>query len=277
MKKRFLFTIASVTILITGFVSCTNNDFEECVEKIPNAKSTITRTTCRMTAEEAQAKLDELNKKYNCDFIFTDSISAKNCDNFYFAVLENVMRKNAGLEPLSIEMSNMQESCNYIDDHSVDEIDVASTRSYVEDSAEPIVKRSGSYKSLETLEANDFSRFTSAFNRYNYSISYTYEYGPYSSLDFLGFENQTVYHTNNMPEEYQNWFDCEVEELAKKFVVTYVDSSLNLETPISYNNNYPDDQQQVSFGYSYKFKIGNTTFLAVSANNSRVISTKMLD
>ena len=80
-----------------------------------------------------------------------------------------------------------------------------------------------------------------------------------------------------MPEEYKHWFDYEVEELAKKYVVTYVDSSLNLETPISYNNNYPDDQQQVSFGYSYKFMIGNTTFLAVSANNSRVISTKMLD
>lgn len=262
MKKRLFFYVAGIVALIAGAISCTNNDFEE---SIPQEQPQRTRAVRTMTADEVQARLDELNEKYNSNFIIVSDISSEEYDDFYFTALENVMRRNAGLEPLYIEEANTY-------DYSIDEVAVASTGRSLENDAvaDPNEIYYGSATSYEGLQADQYTGFISEFNIYSYSISYNFQYGRNSVLTFSGFGNQTVYTIDNMPKNGVNEFLLpeDVANIAKNYGITYIDQSLRLETGISYDPDEPENLERVKFGYSYQFTISNKTFEAVSSNNS---------
>ena len=67
MKKKHYFTFACVMALMSGFVSCTNEDFEDCMSVAEMQKSAKTRSVGGMTKEEVLARLDELGEKYGID------------------------------------------------------------------------------------------------------------------------------------------------------------------------------------------------------------------
>ena len=66
MKKKHFFTFACVMSLMAGFVSCTNEDFEDCMSVADMQKSAMTRSIGEeITIEEVKARMAELNNRYN--------------------------------------------------------------------------------------------------------------------------------------------------------------------------------------------------------------------
>ncbi len=65
MKKKYFFTSACVMALMSGFVSCTNEDFEDSMPVAEMQRSAITRSIGdEITIEEVKARMAELNNRY---------------------------------------------------------------------------------------------------------------------------------------------------------------------------------------------------------------------
>ena len=62
MKKKHFFTFACVMALMSGFVSCTNEDFEDVYTQDLQQKTRAARNG--MTKEDVLARLDEIGEKY---------------------------------------------------------------------------------------------------------------------------------------------------------------------------------------------------------------------
>lgn len=262
MKKKIL-TLAAIALFMAGFTSCNNEDIDECfVENTAATKIVETRSSVPMTMEEALARLQALNEKYNCNFVMVKP--AELHDEHHFAILENVMRSLAGLEPLPIEVKPQLYKTQLMDDTSIDEINVASTVTTLENDNENVqyTARGSSY---ETVEGADYAPLGTQFYRYNYEIFYRYAYGVHSDLEFDGFENQTNYSYSNMPQNESNasLSQDEIDKIAKDYVPEYVQNSLLLGSVIYYDNNNPEDLEQVFFSYSYQFTLHGIKFIAV--------------
>ena len=263
MKKKLFFTFASVLMLLSGFVSCSNEYFEnDFVQDMPQK----TRVAKTMTKEDVQARLAELNEKYNCNFLIDSNIASEEFNDLFFTTLENVMKKRTRIDAKNEKM----------EDWLIDQISVASTSQTLD--SEVVVDHNkvytGSYTCYDSFNSHQFTEFNSRFNIYLYSISYHYEYGRNSRLYFESFNNQTVYSKSNMPktEENEALSAQAIIELGKIFDVKYVDKSLMLESNISYNSDRPTDLSNVDFGYSYMFTINEEYFEAVSTNNHRAFA-----
>lgn len=74
MKNKLLFTFASVMALMAGFVSCTNDDGNYSLNQVEPSINT-TRSVGGMTKEEVEARVDELEKKYNASILIVDTAS----------------------------------------------------------------------------------------------------------------------------------------------------------------------------------------------------------
>lgn len=105
MKKKIL-SLAAIALFMIGFTSCSNEELDKCVvENTAAMKSVETRSSVPMTTEEVQARLKALNEKYNCNFVMNKPAE---CHNEYtFAILENVMRRLAGLEPIPFNLDSL--------------------------------------------------------------------------------------------------------------------------------------------------------------------------
>ena len=65
MKKKYFFTSACVMALMSGFVSCTNEDFEDSMPVAEMQRSAITRSIGdEITIEEVKARMAKLNNRY---------------------------------------------------------------------------------------------------------------------------------------------------------------------------------------------------------------------
>ena len=275
MKKKIL-TLAAIALFMAGFTSCSNEELDKCVvENTAAMKSVETRSSAPMTTEEVQARLKALNEKYNCNFVMNKPAE---CHNEYtFAILENVMRRLAGLEPLPIEVKPQLYKTQLMDDTSIDEINVASTVTTLENDNENVqyTSRGSSY---ETVEATDYAPLGTQFYRYNYEIFYKYAYGVHSDLEFDGFENKTYYSVNNMPKNGTNEYlsQDEVDEIAKAYVPEYVPYSLLLESSIHYDNNNPYNMEEIWFAYSYQFTLRGLTFIATGNNKDGALDISII-
>lgn len=121
MKKKLLFTIASVTIFILGFVSCTNDFLEEEVPILEKSKNAATCTGTVMTEEYMQARLNELSTKYGIkiDIVYKRDLSEFSEESF--VELEQYIIR---IKSQSIENSNGDIN-KYIDDSEIDEFGIA--------------------------------------------------------------------------------------------------------------------------------------------------------
>ena len=129
MKNKHFFTFACVMALMSGFVSCTNEDFEDCMPVAEMHRSAMTRSIDdEITMEEVKARMAELNERYGVNFVINEDAPASDYDNSFFIVVENVMRRNVGLKPIDYTPQRV-ETLNLMDDISLDGVNVASTKS----------------------------------------------------------------------------------------------------------------------------------------------------
>ena len=71
MKKKLFFTFVGTLAIALGIVSCTNDDGKYS----PNQVEHTTRSVGGMTKEEVEARVDELEKKYNASILIVDTAS----------------------------------------------------------------------------------------------------------------------------------------------------------------------------------------------------------
>lgn len=130
MKREIIFTFACVMALMSGFVSCTNEDFEDCMSVAEMQKSAKTRSVGGMTKEEVLARLDELGEKYSID---VNMLYVRDYSKFTESTFDEIENRI-----ISKFYTNDAEACTIqtgilIEDNIVDEYDVASTSSVIED------------------------------------------------------------------------------------------------------------------------------------------------
>ncbi len=280
MKREIIFTFACVMALMSGFVSCTNEDFEDSMPVAEMQRSAITRSIGdEITIEEVKARMAELNERYSVNFVINEEAPASDYDNSFFIVVENVMRRNVGLEPIDCTPQGVK-TLNLMDDISLDGVNVASTKSVPKEPEggpihDPFKVYTGSETALESMSVSKFTNFISDFNIYMWSISYSFTYGARSTISYEGFENQTHYNVDNMPKNGINelLLPSQVEDIAKAYQVSYVEKSMKLEViPIKYDPNDPESLYEIDIFYSYTIKIAESFFGVLGRYNSRAES-----
>lgn len=132
MKKKLLFTFACVMALMAGFVSCTNDDFEEFAPVAEMQKSAMTRTAGGMTQEEVQARLDELGEKYgiNVKMLYVRDYSEFTESTFKKMEQNIIAYKNRAVNTNAVATQTVEN--DILDDSVIDEYEIATLSTNVE-------------------------------------------------------------------------------------------------------------------------------------------------
>ena len=291
MKKNIIYIFASVLTFSIGFISCTNNDYEESLNT-EMSNSRMTRAMYNVTYDDIQAKVDELDKKYGIgSTIINREQPISIFNDRFFLNLENMMRKELGLEPL--EKSSIKSFGTYTlwDDSSIDKIAVASTTDDKE-AGEPLapINFDGDYTLFNTgFRHEDISTSTiiSAFNRYYYDITYHIKYSSSvgnNNVTFVDFSDETNYIRANI---YDNWLiqssytntnnisNEDMEDLMNTYKLTYVENSFSYLGNILQNDeetNLNPGAESLLFDYYFDMKIGDIKIRALMNHPSGIIS-----
>lgn len=118
MKKKLFFTFACAMALMAGFVSCTNDDFEELAPVAEMQKSAMTRSASGMTKEEVQARLDEIAREYGAAVMIADNQDLSSVSEDYFEYVDNFLKNGITSNNNDIQITN---------DDCIDEVAVASS------------------------------------------------------------------------------------------------------------------------------------------------------
>ena len=118
MKKKLFFTFACAMALIAGFVSCTNDYFEELAPVAEMQKSAMTRSASGMTKEEVQARLDEIAREYGAAVMIADNQDLSSVSEDYFEYVDNFLKNGITSNNNDIQITN---------DDCIDEVAVASS------------------------------------------------------------------------------------------------------------------------------------------------------
>ena len=119
MKKKLFFTFACAMALIAGFVSCTNDDFEELAPVAEMQKSAMTRSASGMTKEEVQARLDEIAREYGAAVMIADDQDLSSVSEDYFIYVDNFLKNRLS--------ADRNDDILIMDDNCIDAIAVEST------------------------------------------------------------------------------------------------------------------------------------------------------
>ena len=132
MKKKLLFTFACVMALMAGFVSCTNDDFEEFAPVAEMQKSAMTRAVGGMTQEEVQARLDELGEKYgiNINMLYVRDYSEFKESTFEKMEQNIIAYKNRAVNTNAVTAQTVEN--DILDDSVIDEYEIATLSTNVE-------------------------------------------------------------------------------------------------------------------------------------------------
>ncbi|MBE6298020.1 MAG: hypothetical protein E7088_05990 [Bacteroidales bacterium] len=124
MKKNLFFYVVGVVALIAGAISCTNNDFEE---SIPQEQPKRTRAVRTMTADEVQARLDEIGEKYgtNINLLYVRDYSNLNEDIFKAIEQQITTGQTRTIDKMDGE--------NLVDESSLDEYGIAMLSTEIEE------------------------------------------------------------------------------------------------------------------------------------------------
>ena len=74
MKKNHFFTFVGALAIALGVASCTSDDGNYSLNQVEPSINT-TRSVDGMTKEEVEARVDELEKKYNASILIVDTAS----------------------------------------------------------------------------------------------------------------------------------------------------------------------------------------------------------
>lgn len=122
--------------LMAGFVSCTNDDFEEFASVAEMQKSAMTRSVSGMTQEEVQARLDELGEKYciNVKMLYVRDYSEFTESTFKKMEQSIIAFKDREFNATAV--SAMAVDDNLLDDSVIDEYGIATLSTNAEPSVE---------------------------------------------------------------------------------------------------------------------------------------------
>ena len=136
MKKKLFFTFACAMALMAGFVSCTNDDFEEFAPVAEMQKSAMTRSASGMTKEEVQARLDELSEKYgiNVKMLYVRDYSEFTESTFEEIEQSVITFKNREVNTDAITAHSTENTL--MDDSVIDEYEIATLSTNAEPSVE---------------------------------------------------------------------------------------------------------------------------------------------
>ena len=74
MKKNLFFASVGTLAIALCVISCTSNDENYSLDQVEPSINT-TRSVSEMTKEEVEARVDELEKKYNASILIVDTAS----------------------------------------------------------------------------------------------------------------------------------------------------------------------------------------------------------
>ena len=74
MKKNHFFTFVGALAIALGGASCTSDDENHCPDQV-EPKIKTTKSVGGMSKEEVEARVDELEKKYNASILIVDTAS----------------------------------------------------------------------------------------------------------------------------------------------------------------------------------------------------------
>lgn len=74
MKKNHFFTFVGTLVIALGVISCTSDDGNYSLNQVEPSINP-TRSVGGMTKEEVEARVDELEKKYNASILIVDTAS----------------------------------------------------------------------------------------------------------------------------------------------------------------------------------------------------------
>ena len=169
MKKKLLFTFACVMALMAGFVSCTNDDFEEFAPVAEMQKSAMTRAAGGMTQEEVQARLDELGEKYgiNIKMLYVRDYSEFTESTFEKMEQNIIAYKNRDVNANAVTAQSVENAI--MDDYIIDEYEIATLSTNAE----------ASQNYDETLNFNVEFKVPSVYSTDGNFVLY-YQYDDYS-------------------------------------------------------------------------------------------------
>ena len=275
MKKRLFFYIVGVVALIAGAISCTNNDFEE---SIPQEQPKRTRAVRTMTADEVQARLDELNEKYDANLYVNINDAQTIYDEDFFLIIENVLRKQ-DCKNLLTEYPLQEQP-----DETIDFFSVASTaqRSIQESiNSDKPKEFDGSWSETVYFPATEMRRrdgcLISPFIQHGYNIAYTFHYGQTSKLEFTGFSDCTNANIENLPNNYSHLNQDDVDELHSMYTLNYIDSSMELNSNISASVDNPTGAKDYNFAYTFMITIDNINIQVIARHHSNVYAFNVLE
>ena len=132
MKKKLLFTFACVMALMAGFVSCTNDDFDEFAPVAEMQKSAMTRSAGGMSKEEVRARLDELGEKYgiNINMLYVRDYSEFKESSFEKMEQNIIAYKNRAVNTNAVTAQTVEN--DILDDSVIDEYEIATLSTNVE-------------------------------------------------------------------------------------------------------------------------------------------------
>ena len=162
MKKKLLFTFACVMALMAGFVSCTNDDFEEFAPVAEMQKSAMTRAVGGMTQEEVQTRLDELGEKYgiNINMLYVRDYSEFTESTFEKMEQNIIAYKNSAVNTNAVTAQTVEN--DILDDSVIDEYEIATLSTNVE--------TVGDYDFTLDFSVEYYSSFV---NRYRWGLNFT--------------------------------------------------------------------------------------------------------
>lgn len=125
MKRNLLFTFASVLTLVVGFISCTNDEFDECFPVPATTRSVTEAADSTITLEEVQARLDEIGKKYGVAVKISTDEDLSTVNEEYFARVEDFLSN--GISANTDKSTNNIQQAAFMNDNCIDEVAVASS------------------------------------------------------------------------------------------------------------------------------------------------------
>lgn len=280
MKRNLLFTFASVLTLVVGFISCTNDEFDECFPVPATTRSVTEAVDSTITLEEVQARLSNLNKKYGARVFINEDLPASKFDDAFFLRIENLLRKDLGLEPISSYV---------LEDSEIDCIPVAYTNSGVESGIESEVENgvesNEDYTDEDWVSWSEYISFTlpdihnpynkeiSVFKTHAFTLSYMFKRDIISQYDDIRVTNSTNINKDNLLPAYKNG---DLDYYAKKYNISYVDNSFYIQGCI--HHPYPGkDPRSYAFNYYFDIMIGSSKIRIIASHYCNVLGYQLLE
>ena len=130
MKRELIFMFACIVSVMTTFMSCTNEDCDDCMPVAEMQRSAKTRSVGGMTKEEVLARLDELGEKYgtNINLLYVKDYSEVTESTFEQIERQIIKERNS----TNINKTSIRDNV-LINDNIIDEYDIATLNSEIEE------------------------------------------------------------------------------------------------------------------------------------------------